>query len=218
MGATPSHQANTQALNHELWEAEGVLQVLPCLEGAGVSMHEEDMPTMEGGAICTSCIQEKCHKSSLGSIALESTPAMQGPWSRTTSLKDWYPDEHPFIKNHCDTDDPNKTPYTLNTQGFPLYKRSFMLVCLWHNSPIGFKCNEGANYIDYPICQGRREVMQQAQYVQAIMTPSPIIVGLCDNMDKVYSKPLYATPIYQYDGKPTYTTADLDVLKMDVEG
>ncbi len=25
MGATPTHEADTQALDHELWEAEGVL-------------------------------------------------------------------------------------------------------------------------------------------------------------------------------------------------
>ncbi|SRR6266702_1717674 len=126
MGATPSHQADTQVLNHELWEAEGVLQVPPHMEGAGVSMREEGMPAVEGGAIHTSRIQEKRRQSSLGSTVLASTPATRGPWSRTSSLKDWYPDEHPFIRNHRDTDNPDKTPYTLNTQGFPLYKRSFM--------------------------------------------------------------------------------------------
>jgi len=76
MGATPSHQANTQALNHELWEAEGILHMPPCLEGAGVSAREEDVPTMEGGTVCASCIQEKHCQSSLGSTALASTPAM----------------------------------------------------------------------------------------------------------------------------------------------
>ncbi len=50
------------------------------------------------------------------------------------------------------------------------------------------------------------------------MAPSPVVVGLHDDTDKVYSKPLYASPIYQYDGKPTYTVAELDILKMDVEG
>ncbi len=29
MGATPTHQADTQVLDHELWEAEGVLRVPP---------------------------------------------------------------------------------------------------------------------------------------------------------------------------------------------
>jgi len=62
MGATPSHQANTQALDHKLWEAEGILWVPPHLEGAGVPTDEEDMPTVKGGAVCASCIQEKCMK------------------------------------------------------------------------------------------------------------------------------------------------------------
>ncbi len=88
----------------------------------------------------------------------------------------------------------------------------------WCNAPIRFKRNEGVNYIDYPICQGRGKATQQAQYMQAIMAPSPIVIGLHDDTDKVYSKPLYASPIYKYDGKPTYTTAELDVLKVDVEG
>ncbi len=78
MGATPTHQANTQVLDHELWEAEGVLRVPPHWEEPGVSMKEEDVPAVEGGAVCTSCIQEKCHESSLGSTALASTPATRG--------------------------------------------------------------------------------------------------------------------------------------------
>jgi len=34
----------------------------------------------------------------------------------------------------------------------------------------------------------------------------------------VYSKLLYASPIYHYDGKPTYTTQELEMLKGDTEG
>jgi len=34
----------------------------------------------------------------------------------------------------------------------------------------------------------------------------------------VYSKPLYASPSYQYDGKPIYKTEELDYLKMGVKG
>jgi len=41
---------------------------------------------------------------------------------------------------------------------------------------------------------------------------------LRDDSDKVYSKPLYALPIYHYDGKPVYTAQELEVLKMDAEG
>ncbi len=103
-------------------------------------------------------------------------------------------------------------------QGFLLYKWSFMPVRPWRNLPISFKHNKGANYIDYPIRQPHKQTIQQAQYVQAIMAPSPIVIRLRDNTDKVYSKPLYASPIYQYDGKPTYTMVELDVLKADTVG
>ncbi len=50
------------------------------------------------------------------------------------------------------------------------------------------------------------------------MHPNPIIVGLRDDSNKVYSKPLYTSPIYHYDGKPVYTVQELEVLKMDAEG
>jgi len=43
-------------------------------------------------------------------------------------------------------------------------------------------------------------------------------MGLQDDSDKVYSKPLYASPIYHYNGKPTYMAQQLEVLKMDMEG
>ncbi len=47
------------------------------------------------------------------------------------------------------------------------------------------------------------------------MVPNPLVVALHDDMDKVYSKLLYTAPIYQYDGKPVYTMAELDYLKAD---
>src|SRR6266702_5881782 len=105
MGATPTHQADTQALDHELWEAEGVLRIPPRVEGTATANAEEGQLTVEGGAVCASRIQEKRHEGSLGSTAPPSTPATGGPWSRTTSVRDWYPDEHPFIKNYRDSDD-----------------------------------------------------------------------------------------------------------------
>jgi len=53
--------------------------------------------------------------------------------------------------------------------------------------------------------------------MQTIMGPNPLIIGLQDDTDKVYSKLLYATPIYTFDGKPVYTIKDLEDLKMDAE-
>ncbi len=173
---------------------------------------------MEGGAVCASRAQEKRCEGSLGSTAPPSTPATRGPWSRTTSIRDWYPDEHPFIKNYRDSDDPNKTPYALTTSGTPLYKRAYMSAVLQQQDPIGFNVNRGVHYIDYPIRLPNESTTQQAHYTQAIMAPNPLVIALCKDSDKVFSKPLYTSPVYAFDGKPIYKTEDLDYLKTDAEG
>jgi len=85
-------------------------------------------------------------------------------------------------------------------------------------APLGFKHNKGINYIDFPIRQPQEAQMQQAQYMQAIIAPNPLVMALCDDTNKVFSKLLYAAPIYKYDGKPVYTTAELDYLKADAQG
>jgi len=218
MGATPTHQADTQALDHELWEAEGVLRIPPRVEGTATANAEEGQLTVEGGAVCASRIQEKRHEGSLGSTAPPSTPATGGPWSRTTSVRDWYPDEHPFIKNYRDSDDPEETPYTLTTSGYPLYKRAYMPAALQKGDPIGFKPNQGVHYIDYPIRLPHESTTQQAHYMQAIMAPNPLVIALRNDSDKVFSKPLYTSAVYAFDGKPTYTTGELDYLKADAKG
>jgi len=133
-------------------------------------------------------------------------------------VKEWYPDEHPFIRNTTDSDDLNETPYSLTTAGFPLYKGSYITCKLDDGAPLRFKRNEEINYIDFPIQQPQEAQMQQAQYMQAIMAPNPLVVALRDDTNKVFSKPLYAAPIYKYDGKLVYTTAELDYLKADAQG
>ncbi len=218
MGATPTHQADTQTLDNELWEAEGVLRIPPHMEGAEAAIAEEGQHTMEGGTVRTSRVQEKHRESSLGSTALLSTLATRGPWSRTTSIRDWYPDEHPFIKNYHDSDDPNETPYTLTTSGYPLYKRSYIPAAPQAQDPIGFNPNRGIHYINYPIRLPSESTTQQAHYTQAIMAPNPLVIALRKDSDKEFSKPLYASPVYRFDGKPTYATRDLDYLKMDAQG
>ncbi len=54
--------------------------------------------------------------------------------------------------------------------------------------------------------------------MQTILHPNPIIIGLHDDSDKVYSKPLYASLIYHYNRKPTYSVQELEMLKTDMEG
>ncbi len=218
VGAEPDHQTEVQALDDQLWEAEGVLRIPPRVEGVPVTDAEEGQSTVEGGTIRKSCIQEKRRESSPGSTAPASTPATRGPWSRSTSLKDWYPDEHPFIRNERNSDDPNETPYTLTTTGYPLYKKSYMPAALMRQTPIGFKPNRGAHYINYPIQLPGETSSQQAQYTQAIMAPNPLVVVLRKDSDKVFSKPLYASPVYRFEGKPIYKTEELDYLKAGAEG
>ncbi len=218
LGATPTHEADTQALDHELWEAEGVLRIPPREGGAVAAITEEGQHTMEGGAVCASRVQEKRREGSPGSTAPQSTLATRGPWSRTTSLKDWYPDEHPFIKNSRDSDNPSETPYALMTTGYPLYKRAYMSAAAQRQDPIRFNPNRGVHYIDYPIRLPNKSTTQQAHYMQAIMAPNPLVIALCQDSDKVFSKPLYASPVYAFDGKPTYVTGELDYLKADAQG
>ena len=85
-------------------------------------------------------------------------------------------------------------------------------------TPIGFKPNHGVHYINYPIQQPHEKSSQQAHYTQAIMAPNPLVVALRKDTNKVYSKPLYATPVYLYEGKPVYKTEELDYLKINAQG
>jgi len=57
----------------------------------------------------------------------------------------------------------------------------------------------------------------QAQYVQVIMGPNPIMIGIRNDTNKVYSKPLYAHPLYRFDSKPVYNTSELGMLLADAE-
>ena len=213
-----THQAITQMLDDELWEAEGVLRVPPRMGRIEGAVAKEGQHTVEGGAIHKSHVQEKQRKGSSGGITPASTAESKGPWSCTTSLRDWYPDEHPFIKNQRDTDDPDETPYMMTTSGYPLYKRAYMPTVMQQCEPLGFNTNDGVNYIDYPICLPHETTTQQAHYTQAIMAPNLLVVALRTDTDKVFSKPLYAAPVYKFEGKPTYSTADTDYLKADAQG
>jgi len=124
-----------------------------------------------------------------------------------------YPAKHPFIRTTTDTHDPNKTPYSVTTSSYPLYKKNYMHFILNTNEepPVGFKHNCGTDYIHYLIMEPYGKTAQ-AQYVQVIMGPNPIVIGLRNDTNKVYSKPLYAHPIYHFDGKLVYTMDELGML------
>jgi len=129
--------------------------------------------------------------------------------------KDLYPAEHPFIWNLRDTNDEEETPYTATTDGLPLYKGSY--ITHRNEAPPGFKKNDGDNFIAFPI-KGPDGDVKQVEYVQVILHPNPIVVGLQSDSDKVYTKPLYAVPIFHYNGKPVYKAQELEMLKKDAEG
>ncbi len=87
------------------------------------------------------------------------------------------------------------------TTGFPLYKGSYQVRC--NEVPLGFKPNLGDHFISFPI-MGLDSTVQQAEYVQVILHPNPIIIRLRNDSSKIFTKPLYAVPIFHYDRKPIY--------------
>ncbi len=60
--------------------------------------------------------------------------------------------------------------------------------------------------------------VQQAEYVQVILHPNPIVIRLRNDSSKIFTKPLYAAPIFHYDGKPIYQAEQLEKLKLGAEG
>ncbi len=224
MGATPTHQADVQDTDTDIWGPKdgcpGEIPLpVPFREPKPITNSTtEGLLNVEGRAIRQSRRQEKHQDGSTGSTAPVSTPTTRGPWSRTTSYRsegDLYPDEHPFIRTLKDSDNPHETPYAATTIGTPLYKRSYHIT---RNEVLpGFKPNHGENFIAFPITEPDGTV-KQAEYVQVILHPNPIVVGLQDDSDKVYTKPLYAEPIFHFDGKPVYQAQQLEALKLGVEG
>jgi len=224
MGATPTHQADVQEVDADIWGPKDgrpgeILLPVPFREPKHITDSAmEGLLNVEGRAIRQSRRQEKRQDGSTGSTAPVSTPTTRGPWSRTTSYRsegDLYPAEHLFIRTLKDSDNPHETPYTATTTGFPLYKGSYRIK--QNEVPLGFKPNCGDNFISFPITSPEGDV-KQAEYVQVILHPNPIVVGLRNDSDKVYTKPLYTAPIFHYDGKPVYRAQQLEALKLGAEG
>jgi len=224
MGATPTHQADIQDVDTDIWGPKDghpgeILLPVPFKEPKRTTNSAiEGLLNMEGRAIHESCHKEKRKDGSTGSTAPVSTPTTRSPWSCTTSYMsegDLYPAEHPFIRTLKDTDNPDETPYAATTIGHPLYKGSYG--ARPGEVPPGFKPNRGDDYISFPIT-GPDGITQQAEYVQVILHPNPIVVGLRNDSSKVFTKPLYAAPIFHYDGKPVYRAELLKTLKIGAEG
>ncbi|SRR6266702_1137469 len=223
LGATPTHQADTQEIDKLIWEPEEgsggeVVLLIPFHGSEAVTTRvQEAHLTVEGRAVHMCHRQEKWAVCSPGSTAPASTPTMCGPWSYASGMReeDIYPDEHLFIQVLKDSDDTNETPYAPTTTGFPLYKGSY---CTHAKTvPARFQWNDGDHFIPFPIQAANSNEIKQAEYIQMILHPNLMVVGLHDDSDKVYTKPLYTSPIYHYDGKLVYMAQELEVLKMDME-
>ncbi len=224
MGATPTHQADVQDINTDIWGPKdghpGEIPLpVPFKEPKRITNSAtEGLLNVEGRAIRKSRHKEKCADGSSRSSAPVSTPTTRSPWSHTTSYMsegDLYPAEHLFIHMLKDTDDPNETPYVATTTGFPLYKGSYQI--RRNEVPPGFKPNLGNHFVSFPVT-GPDGITQQAEYVQVILHPNPIVIGLCNDSSKLFTKPLYATPTFHYDGKPMYRAEQLEKLKLGAEG
>ncbi len=127
MGATPTHQDDVQDINTDIWGPKdghpGEIPLpVPFREPKRITNSAtEGLLNVEGQAIRQSRCKEKRQDGSAGSTAPNSTPAMCGLWSRTTSYLgegDLYPAEHPFIRTLTDTDNADETPYMATTTGF----------------------------------------------------------------------------------------------------
>ncbi len=222
VGATPTHQANVQDIDIDIWGPKdgrpGEIPLpVPFREPQRITNSAtEGLLNVEGRAVRKSRRQEKRKDGSMGSSAPAGTPTTRGPWSRTTSHMsevDLYPAEHPFIHTLKDSDD--DTPYTATTTGFPLYKGSYRVKR--DEVPLGFKPNLGDHFISFPIMTPNGDV-KQAEYVQVILHLNPIVIGLRNDSDKVFTKPLYTAPVFHYNGKPVYTVEQLEKLKEGAEG
>ncbi len=185
MGATPTHQSNTQDINTNIWTAEEgsehALLVPFWLPGQVAGCNEEGMLGVERGAVQKGHHKAKCACHSPGSTALPSMLAMHGPWSCTTSMEEeeLFPAEHLFVRTLKDSDDLNETPYTTTTSGYPLYKGSYGIsLSLVGQAPPGFYHNCRDQYIPYLIQGPHNKEVKQAQYVQTIMGPNPLVIGL----------------------------------------
>ncbi len=184
MGATPTHQADVQEIDTDIWGPKdghpGEIPLpVPFRDPQRItSSAMEGLLNVEGRAVRKSHCQEKRKDGSMGSTAPVSTPATHRLWSCTTSHMsegDLYPAEHPFIRTLKDSDDMDKTPYTATTTGFPLYKGSYRFK---HDEvPLGFKLNRGSDFISFPI-KGLDGDTKQAEYPSRCMLhPSFTMMG-----------------------------------------
>jgi hypothetical protein len=143
--------------------------------------------------------------------------------ARDPGEEELFPAEHPFIRLEPAML-PNDTPHICATDGTPLFKGNVsnaLLHAYAHpsalrrqacpdQSPPGFVQNRGNNYV--PFITTYNGVRQPVNFVQTILTPDPLVIGICKDSDFVFAKPLHATPEYLFGERPIYVLEDLEVL------
>jgi hypothetical protein len=78
------------------------------------------------------------------------------------------------------------------------------------HTPPSFVHNQGDPYV--PFVTTHDGVRQQVDFVQTILTPDPLVIGLRKDTDFVFAKPLHATPEYVFGERPIYVLEDLEIL------
>ncbi|KAH8977124.1 hypothetical protein EDB86DRAFT_3084799 [Lactarius hatsudake] len=124
-------------------------------------------------------------------------------------LKEWYPDEHPFIISTTDSDNPHETPYTCDTVGRPLYRGALQMdvpSTSHHTAVLNHQLSDSC-FVPYGY-----GVTTQAPYIQVIMTADPLVLALTADSDKTFSKPLYTEPQVRERGKPHYGELKMHAL------
>jgi hypothetical protein len=143
--------------------------------------------------------------------------------ARDPDEEELFPAEHPFIRLEPATLSDN-TPHVCATDGTPLFKGNVshaLLHAYSHPSaprhqgrpdqPLpSFVHNRGDSYV--PFITTYNGVRQPVNFVQTILTPDLLVVGICKDSDFVFAKPLHATPEYVFGARPIYLLEDLEVL------
>ncbi len=126
LGATPSHQQETQAIDNQLWgtgnSSEEAIPIPPHVEAAPTN--NEDMSEVEGGAVCPSHQEEKSTVGGTWGTVTPDTMPSRGPWEvvEEVEIMQLYPAKHPFIQTITNSSDPNETPHSITTLRFPLLR------------------------------------------------------------------------------------------------
>jgi hypothetical protein len=214
---TPLTKAEVDRLRNALPEratgpSPGPLPTRPCLGAAEVVARSGS--AVEGSAT---------HTRPGSTASTQAASSRVAAVTRNPGEGELFPAEHPFIRLEP-TMLPDDTPHICATDGTLLFKGNVshaLLHAYAHpstpcrharpdHSPPGFVHNHGDNYV--PFITTYNGVRQPVNFVQTILTPDPLVIGIHKDLDFVFSKPLHTTPEYVFGERPIYVLEDLEVL------